>query len=94
MEPLHERFKRLRTEQEFSVKELANLIEVPESTYREWEYGRPLSGPPFVKLAQALGVSLTYLMTGQTSENSWVFEDLKKFERLIEEMRSRASSRN
>ncbi len=44
------------------MRDLARLINVPETTYREWEYGRAIRGEPYVKLAKALGVSLEDLL--------------------------------
>ena len=93
MESLSERLVKLRKEKNLTVRELANIIGVPESTYREWEYGRPVSGPPYVKIAEALSVSLSFLMTGNQSNNLWVMNELDRLEQFVIEMKIRAASR-
>ncbi len=50
-----------------SVREVAERVGVPVSTYREWEYGRAIKGEPYANLASAYGISLSELMTGAQS---------------------------
>lgn len=93
MEPLHKRLKRLRTARGLTAKQLASAIRVPESTYREWEYGRTLSGHPFVKIAEALGVSISALMTGETIEREWIISDLEVIEKQVQALKTKVLSR-
>ena len=65
MERLSQRLRRLRKERRLSIKEVANRVGIPATTYREWEYGRAIQGEPYPKLAEVLGVTLTELMTGK-----------------------------
>ena len=67
-EALNERLKRLREERGLTAKAMAGLIDVAESTYREWEYGRGLKLPPLQKISQVLTISVTELVTGQRPE--------------------------
>ena len=62
MRPFYKRLRDFREGRRLSMRELARLINVPETTYREWEYGRAIRGEPYVKLARALGVSLEDLL--------------------------------
>ena len=64
-EKFHTRLQRLRNQKDISVRQMAQRIDVPESTYREWEYGRQIKGEPYGKLAVALNVSLNELLTGK-----------------------------
>ena len=93
MEPLHERFRRLRLEREFSVKEFAKQIGVAESTYREWEYGRALVGPPFIKMAEVLKIPISTLLTGKTVDTQWILDELRSFEEQLAKLRGNASAR-
>jgi transcriptional regulator with XRE-family HTH domain len=93
MEPFNKRLKRIRGERGLSVKQVAQQIAVPESTYREWEYGRPLVGPPYVKLAEVLSVPLTVLMTGQSAQAEWIADELNHIEITLSELRTKVLSR-
>ena len=55
--------KALRKNKGFTQKQLADLISVSERGYQRYEAGKDLPGfEVLVKLADALGVSLDYLM--------------------------------
>ena len=94
MEPFHKRLRRLREKRELSVKAMASQIQVPESTYREWEYGRKLAGPPYIRVAEVLAVPLSYLMSGHENEASWLLERLEFLEEEITRLRVSVSSRS
>jgi len=64
-EEFYQRLRRIRQTGGLTVKALSQKIEVPVSTYREWEYGRAIQGMPYPRIAEALEVSLYELMTGQ-----------------------------
>ncbi|HWU42467.1 MAG TPA: helix-turn-helix transcriptional regulator [Bdellovibrio sp.] len=91
-EPLNKRLKRLREARGMSVKELARAIEVPESTYREWEYGRGLRVPPFEKIASTLMISTTELLTGRSSDFQKLHEELENLEKELHRIRQNLSS--
>lgn len=78
----HIRLRKLRERAGLSVSEVAKKLDVPISTYREWEYGRKIKGErPYVPLAQLLGVSLAELLTGQhTNLHQLIFylEEIEK----------------
>ena len=50
------------------MREAARRIGVPESTYREWEYGRKIRGEPYVKIAKAFGITLSELFGEQVRD--------------------------
>ena len=91
-EPIHERLTRLRREKNLTAKAMARLIGVPESTYREWEYGRGMRLPPFQKISQVLAISVTELITGQRPMLASVTEALDAVEQKLREIRSNLSS--
>src|SRR5689334_8298643 len=64
------RLKRLRLKRGLSMKAIAAQIKVPLTTYRNWEYGRAIRGEPYERIAQALGVDLTELLTGKKPRSS------------------------
>jgi transcriptional regulator with XRE-family HTH domain len=64
MEAIGARIKRRRLERGIGLKEMSELLQVPLSTYKEWEYGRSIQGEPYEKLARCLGITLGELLTG------------------------------
>lgn len=91
-EPLNKRLERFRRERGLTAKAMAKLIEVPESTYREWEYGRGLKLPPFQLISQALAISVTELVTGVQPDWQKHLDDLAKVQKNLHEMRIKLSS--
>ena len=83
IEPISKRLKKFRELRNLSIKETAALIGVPESTYREWEYGRAIRGEPYLKIAQAFSISLDDLL-GENKSSPDAYE--KEFEKIIEEL--------
>lgn len=51
----------LRLHLQMTVKEAAQKIGVPQSTYREWESGRAIRGLHYVELAKTFDVSINEL---------------------------------
>ena len=56
-----ERIKNLRNERNIKASHLAAAVGVSLSTLRDWENGRAILGEPYLKLAEALGVSISEL---------------------------------
>jgi DNA-binding XRE family transcriptional regulator len=50
----YQRLKQLREERRLNVKEAAKLIGVPMTTYRDWEYGRAVTGETYVKISKEI----------------------------------------
>lgn len=54
-----------------SQRETARRIGVPETTYREWEYGRQIRGAEaYCKIAQAFEISISDLFGENSTEIS------------------------
>ncbi len=53
--------KKYRSLSGLSIVDCAGKVGVSQSTYRDWENGRSISGEPYVKIAKVLGVSLSEL---------------------------------
>lgn len=78
---LSERLKKLRAQNNLSVKQVCLAIQVPETTYREWEMGRMIKGHHiYAKLASLYKISLHELLTGDVPEHHKLFEQLEKLE--------------
>ena len=92
-ERLSQRLERLRKAQGLTAKAMAQLIEVPESTYREWEHGRGLKLPPFQKISQVLSISVTELVCGEISPNDDLIKDLTEAEEGLRRLRLKWTSR-
>jgi transcriptional regulator with XRE-family HTH domain len=63
------RLRRLRMQNDLSVKQVANELSIAPSTYREWENGRSIRGEPYVQLAQVFNIEVSELMTGVKSQS-------------------------
>ncbi len=86
-ESLAHRLMRLRIGKQLSTGDVARLIGVSPSTYREWEYGRTIRGEPYEKLALALRVSLIELMTGERYSANKALSLVTSIESQVHELR-------
>lgn len=91
-EALYVRLRRLRKARGLSVKEMAKELRIPESTYREWEYGRAIQGEPYLKLSEMLKVSVYELLGGEKGEATSVFETLEGLETGMKQLRVQLGS--
>src|SRR4051812_20847483 len=82
-EAFHVRLRRLRENKKFTMKEVAKRIGVPETTYREWEYGRMIQGQPYVAMASVFGVSLSELLAGKVTHSLEIHEALIQIETAV-----------
>ena len=89
---MNSRLKRLREAQGLSAKELSEKIKIPLTTYREWEYGRAITGEPYPKLAEVLNVSLHELMTGKKPDKINVLQDIEELEKRLGILRKNLQS--
>ena len=92
-ESFGDRLKRLREKKKLSAKEVARQAGVPESTYREWEYGRPQKLPPFSRLSEVLDVPLSELITGKSADLDWITKGITQIEDQIRKLKSEWVSR-
>ncbi len=67
----------LRKKRELTISKCAKEIGVSASTYRDWEYGRSISGEPYLAIAKLFGISLAELFS---IDNSQVDKNLKEIE--------------
>lgn len=83
------KLKQLRHENKLSAKAVAEELGVAESTYRDWEYGRAISGEPYLALARIFKVSLSELLSSEiTPEAVHILERLRKIEKLVTEIKT------
>lgn len=74
------------------MKELAQQVGVPVSTYREWEYGRAIVGEPYPKLADALRVSLSELLLGEVKGKNEIFTEIRAIEGHLYNLKRKVES--
>ena len=86
-ERFDQRLKRLRTEKGLTAQAMAKQIEVPASTYRDWENGKGLRIPPLEKISHVLAVSVTELVTGQQISKRDIANRLQLMEEDLREIR-------
>lgn len=85
----NKRLKNLRNERKLSLRDASKLIGVPESTYREWEYGRQIRGhEPYIKIAKAFNLSVDELF-GLKDCSSSLEEEFEKIEILLKSVKSK-----
>jgi hypothetical protein len=72
---------------------MARQIDMAESTYREWEYGRRLKPPLLLKTSQVLTISVTALVIGDRFNPQEHLDQLKLLETSLAEIRLNLGSR-
>ena len=78
------RLRNLRNEKGLTLREVAAIAEVPTSTYRDWEYGKAITGEPYAKLADHYGVSLSYLILGTEKKPLEIVELIQEAKRCLD----------
>ena len=81
------RLRRLREERKLTAAEMAQALGVAPTTYREWERGRGLIAPPFLKMSEVLAISVTELLSGQKATLDGPIERLREIEQMLREVR-------
>jgi transcriptional regulator with XRE-family HTH domain len=87
MENFHTRLRHLRKARGLTMKEFANKIGVPQSTYRDWEYGGTISGQPYIRMALILNVSLYELLDGKRQRSNRLLNITVELESLVKELK-------
>ena len=93
-ESLGQRLKRLREKNNLSVKEVAQALGIPVTTYREWENGRKIVGEPYPALAELFEVSVYELITGEKGKESNALLCVEAIRAELEKIRSHLLSRD
>ena len=78
------RLRNLRIEKGLTLREVAAVATVPTSTYRDWEYGKAITGEPYAKLAEFYGVSLSFLITGKEEQPLEIIELIQEAKRCLD----------
>lgn len=86
METIHERLRRLREIHNLNINQVARAIDVPVTTYREWENGRKILGEPYKQLAALYEVSVYELVTGE-KPSPQVFEKIEQMIKTLGELK-------
>ena len=75
--------KKLREKRGLSISECAKVLSVSPSTFRDWEYGRSISGEPYLKLAELFNISLSELFG---HERGKTLAEIEKIEASLESL--------
>lgn len=86
-EPFHKRLRRLRKGKGLSMKALAQKAGIPQTTYRDWEYGGAIQGQPYLKLASVLEVNLYELLGSEQPKKEALLDLIEKLDSLIKEIK-------
>jgi transcriptional regulator with XRE-family HTH domain len=85
MEPIGKKLEKFRKNKNMTLKEMAKRINVPVSTYRDWEYGREIKGEPYSKIAEILKISLNELFGIEPTKSSEeIIKKLKIIKQQVE----------
>jgi transcriptional regulator with XRE-family HTH domain len=87
-ERLGDRLRRLRSERDLTIEEVARRLDVSPSTYREWENGRAIRGEPYIKMRDLFQVSLEELLAGKKGDRGKILGELDEIERHVNILRS------
>jgi len=87
MSEFNQKLVELRLAANLSQREVARRIGVPESTYREWEYGNAIQGEPYPKISKAFGVTLDELFDVVPEES--IEANLNKIISLVNSVKSK-----
>lgn len=70
---MYERYCKLRDEKGYKDATVARLANIPKSTFTDWKSGRSVpKREKLIRIAECLGVSLDYLMTGtEPTADGW-----------------------
>ena len=74
------------------MREMARRVGVPETTYREWEVGRAIQGEPYVRMSEALGVSLSELLTGQRPDQARLLVEIENMEEGLRQLKNKLNA--
>lgn len=92
-ETLNKRLSRLRQQKGLTAKEMARLIDVAETTYRDWESGKNAKSlMPFERISRVLAVSVTELITGQLPDRQGLLLGIKGLEEKVLELKIKIST--
>ena len=72
----------------YSIRKTAELANVNEVTYRQWEYGAEIRGEPYPDLARVFGITLEELF-GVSSEESSAKEEVDKIISALHSLKSK-----
>jgi transcriptional regulator with XRE-family HTH domain len=92
MEAFHARLRRFRKKRGLTMKEVAEKLKVPLTTYREWEYGRAIQGEPYLDLAAIFETSVYELLAGKKAEQIQALAELEQVERHLKNLRIQLGS--
>lgn len=84
---ISERMKMRRIKLGLKAKDIASVVGVSESTYRDWEYGRKIQGEPYIKIADALDMSILELLDIKTTDFSKFILAVDEIEKQIRSIR-------
>ena len=59
---LSQRIRKIRQEQKMTLKKMAECLQVPASTYRDWEYGSKIPAEMLIQISQLLNSSPNELL--------------------------------
>lgn len=86
------KLKMYRTKKNLSQIQVANLIGVPPSTYRDWEYGKQIKGEPYIKIAEILGITVSELLGSKAFSAKELLDCLNDIEVRIKSLRKIVSA--
>ena len=71
------------------MKQVAARLNVPVTTYREWEKGRQIKGEPYARIAELFKVTLGEILTGTRSDISEVIAELDRVQSSLDEIKKK-----
>jgi transcriptional regulator with XRE-family HTH domain len=84
---ISEIMRRRRIELRKKPSEIALIVGVSESTYRDWENGRKIQGEPYKLIAKALDLSVSELLELESPSQEYIKKELSEIENHVKNIR-------
>lgn len=85
---LGKRLREFRKSKRLTIEAVARAVDVAPSTYREWENGRAITGNPYARIANVLGVSVLQILAGKENPRGEVINKIIEIERMIVQLKA------
>jgi transcriptional regulator with XRE-family HTH domain len=87
METLAKRLRFHRKRCGMTGAQVARRLGIPDTTYREWEYGRAIQGEPYQKLAEIFDIRVLELLIGPQADREQLVKDVEQAEGILRKLK-------
>jgi transcriptional regulator with XRE-family HTH domain len=92
-ETFRSRLRRLRDEKKLTVKHVAEFLNIPTTTYREWENGRKIVGEPYIELSKLFNISVHELISGEKNTDQAAYKSIELIQSELSKLKQHLLSK-